>query len=195
MLRQINKGYLGKWLMILNFILDWGIFAVGIWEIIFLAKYDNNCGVGLTTTEIVVGSLLCVLTFVRVYYILLILLFPVFILPCYYMPDCCPCKKCVMGGQDLTDQIWESLEESEWTFQEEFMEPTQKTALCFICLQRFKQNDTLMLLPCGAKNPHMGRSIFGTGTGTDTGSQASAYQMAGGSGTSQAFQPMLDYSR
>ena len=98
MMRQISKGYLSKWLMILNFILDWGLFAVGIWEIIFLAKYKDNCGVGLTTAEIVVGSLLCVLTFVRVYYILLILLFPVFILPCYYMPDCCPCKKCVMGG-------------------------------------------------------------------------------------------------
>lgn len=111
--------------MIFNFLLDWGLFAIGVWEIILLSRYDNRCGSNLTGVEIGAGSFLCILTFVRVYYILLILLFPVFILPCYYMPDCCPCKKCVMGGQDLTEQIWENLEESEWTYQEAHMAPTQ----------------------------------------------------------------------
>lgn len=102
--------------MIFNFLIDLGIFAVGFWLIALLCRYDTKCGKALNGAEIAVGSILCLLIFARVYYILLMLLFPIFILPCYYMPDCCPCKKCLMRGHDDTAQILESLEETEWTY-------------------------------------------------------------------------------
>jgi hypothetical protein len=108
-LRQIKNGYTGRYLAGASIILDICIFAVGIWEIVVVAQVDEECDFvgfwGIST-----GIVLVVLTFARVYYIVWMLLFPICVLPCYYMPSCCPCRR--FFTEDNSKEVWELLLES-----------------------------------------------------------------------------------
>lgn len=97
MWRQIKKDYVGRNLAFTSIILDLLIFGVGIWEVFVAAHLHQNCENMTFWTKLGVSTLV-VFTFMRVYYILLIILYPIFVMPCYYMPDCCICKKWLEGA-------------------------------------------------------------------------------------------------
>ena len=81
------------------------------------------------------GAVLVVLTFARVYYIVWMLIFPLFVLPCYYMPNCCPCRR--FFTEDNSEEIWDLLLQSQWLYNEAAHLSHTLKPTCLLCLQAF----------------------------------------------------------
>lgn len=132
MYRQIQRYYIDKYLWFMNLVIDFAIFSVAIWLVIEVAKFE------VTPIDLYEGFAIVIaaMTFLRVYYIILMILFPVCILPCYYMPDCCPCKR-LLTGVSQKEAIWQLLEDYEWAYNSDLVKETKKPS-CFLCLVEFE---------------------------------------------------------
>ena len=94
----------------------------------------------------VVAYILVSLLFIRVLHVILFLLYLVFVLPCYYMPDCCIFKQ-MLVFKSVSKDILEQITETEWLFT--LSNPAEVIdTCCLICLQTFKTGDLLVNLPC-----------------------------------------------
>lgn len=80
----------------------------GIWEIMVIIAMKVDCkNSHLYTYEYI----LIVFTFLRVYYLLFILLYPCFYLCCLCVPDSFVCKQWLWLSESGVDpEIWEQLE-------------------------------------------------------------------------------------
>lgn len=128
---------------------------IGCWEIFTIARAVNeeydDCSVNGDWSLVAAGFLIFT-TFLRVYYIVVAILyfFSIFwIVVC--CPNACGCTKWIMGD-DFIAEIWAKLEDNEWEFKEtETLDPVMRPT-CLICLKQFKQGDILMLIPCSNIN-------------------------------------------
>lgn len=77
------------------------------------------------------------------------MLYPFLLLCCLCVPEGCTCKKWLHGaGFDAA--IWEQLEDGQWIYEELAMSHTEQTVTCILCLEKLKQGETIMLLPCSS---------------------------------------------
>lgn len=102
------------------------------------------------------GILLIVCTFMRVYYIVIGILYLLFIFPINFLPCCCCCQHWIRGD-DIIMEIWRMLEANEWNYSELAMSHTKQKASCLLCMQEFQQGQLLMLLPCQSQTRDSGR--------------------------------------
>ncbi len=94
----------------------------GIWEIILVLHMRNACS---SQHILVYEYILIVCTFLRVYYLIFILLYPCFYLCCFCVPDTFVCKRWLwLSEASLDPEIWEQLENGEWGYEELAMSHT-----------------------------------------------------------------------
>ena len=125
MWKQIRAYYISRSLALTNTILDLCIFALGIWLTVILVKVqDPQSDCQMTDWREITGAS-CVIfaIFSRVYYIVFGILY---FFSIFWITICCPnacaCTKWLMGD-DLMKEVWEQLEETEWTFNSDCMQP------------------------------------------------------------------------
>jgi len=75
-----------------SIVLDSMIFGCFIWGLVYL-KNHKNCG---DAKLLLAAKILILLVLIRILHIFLLILYIFFVLPCYYMPDCCIFKKMLM---------------------------------------------------------------------------------------------------
>lgn len=153
MFSQIKKGFISRIIIGFNVILDICIFLVGIYEIVTVVILNENNGLNNDKCDIeklrinVSASFLTLCTFARVYWIIIAILYLFCVFPMNFLPDWCCCKNWIQGD-DIIKDVWRLLENNEWKFHATAMSHTAQKVSCLLCMQEFKDNQTLMLLPC-----------------------------------------------
>ena len=89
---QVKKNYIKESLSIASIVVDSLVFACFIWGIIYIVRHKVCPDVKLYDAGLILILLVCV----RVIHILLLILYIILVLPCYYMPDNWICKKMLL---------------------------------------------------------------------------------------------------
>ena len=85
----LRFNFINRRLAITSWLLDLAIFAGGIWEVIIAVSIGND---GAGVIFLVCGILLIACTFLRVITIVMIILYVIFVLPLYLLPEWCCCR-------------------------------------------------------------------------------------------------------
>ena len=96
---EIKHNYIDRRLVLLNIIIDLLIFIGAIFEMVFYLILPNRKL--FTADRKIFFSAVVIITFARIYHLMLLMCYPCLVYPCFFMPDCCPCKR--MLEEDIID--------------------------------------------------------------------------------------------
>ena len=114
---QISKNYINKNVATASAVLDLFIFFGLIWEITTLIRIHHEVP---STEVLVIGLLLIGATSLRVMNILYVVLYAVFIMPLYCLPEWCICRKW-LGDDTIDNSVLDHLKLQQWVYNDEAM--------------------------------------------------------------------------